>query len=201
MHPCSHHRRRKDRQSPVTSVENTKPMHFSASNTYHDFALGNNLTSHPQVYTNSSEKCLDSWWIFELVWGFILWRLSASEKKQSRTTQHFHFSGFTVFKSKGGTTKKFMGLHLGIFSENFACLTCTMLETNELSAWFMSFFPYHIFFYFHVPWLLLKIQIPALPSMERSPSIGKQTIVPDVHGTRWAWGTLFITWGIHFPLW
>lgn len=48
-------------QPPVTQL-----IHFSTSNTYHHFALGNNLASHPQAYTKSSEKCLDNWWIFEL---------------------------------------------------------------------------------------------------------------------------------------
>lgn len=61
MHSCSPLQKRKDMQPPVTQL-----IHFSTSNTYHHFALGNNLASHPQAYTKSSEKCLDNWWIFEL---------------------------------------------------------------------------------------------------------------------------------------
>lgn len=55
------------------------------------FCLGNNLASNPEAHTSSSEKHLDNWWIFELSWGFVLWRLSASEKKPEQNHSTFYF--------------------------------------------------------------------------------------------------------------
>lgn len=108
MHSCSHLQRRKDMQPPVTQL-----IHFSTSNTYHHFALGNNLASHPQAYTKNSEKCLDNWWIFELKFHIV--DCLPLKKKQSRNTQHFPFAGLTVFKFKCGLVKKNVGLLGSIF--------------------------------------------------------------------------------------